>query len=221
MSLCYRSHDIRQGPWEWPSPNPKPPPPLPTTTTTKTTRPLKKNISFVPHSARTATVNDDDHSNSDSTTTEANNSHNDNENTNGPANIAVVLRLARGDNNSKSGYSSRKRWRSPTAVSADPSSSSSSWSGDGRRGILGRPRTGEAPTLEAEEPYVSSPVLAIIANIDDATIPVERDSDLADEQGAAKARPYARRRRPSSMRQRLWNGSRSMSCSRPSGGASP
>ena len=53
-----------------------------------------------------------------------------------------------------------------------------------------------------EESYVSAPVPAIIENIDDATIPVERDSDLTDEQKDAKAGadgPYARRRRPSSL----------------------
>ena len=51
-------------------------------------------MSFVSHSARTATVNNDndDFSNSDSTNTEANNSNNDN--TNGPASATsmVVLR---------------------------------------------------------------------------------------------------------------------------------
>ena len=64
-------------------------------------------MSFVSHSARTATVNNDyndDYSNSDSTNTaaEANNGHNNNDKTitNGPASMAeVVLRLARSKNN--------------------------------------------------------------------------------------------------------------------------
>ena len=42
--------------------------------------------------------------------------------------------------------------------------------------------------MTSEEPYVLAPVPAIIANIDDAKIPVERDSDLTDEQKDAKAR---------------------------------
>ena len=38
------------------------------------------------------------------------------------------------------------------------------------------------------EPYVPARVPAIIENINDVTIPIERDSDLADEQKDAKAR---------------------------------
>ena len=36
------------------------------------------------------------------------------------------------------------------------------------------------------EPYVPAPVPDIIANVDDATIPIERDSDLTDDEKAAK-----------------------------------
>ena len=35
-------------------------------------------------------------------------------------------------------------------------------------------------------PYVPAPVPEIIANVDDATIPIERDSDLSDAEEAAK-----------------------------------
>ena len=41
----------------------------------------------------------------------------------------------------------------------------------------------EAPTLE---PYVPAPVPEIIVNVGDATIPVERDTDLTDDEKAAK-----------------------------------
>ena len=148
-------------------------------------------MSFVSHSARTVTVNnsDDNYSNSDSTATttsggaEANN-NNDNT-TNGsatsPAGV-MVLRLARGHS------SSRRSGRSPTAAAA---AGVSLRSGGGiRRGILERPRTtsytissGEAPFLPA---YVPAPVPEIIANVEDARIPVERDSDLTDAEKAAK-----------------------------------
>ena len=89
--------------------------------------------------------------------------------------------MARSENNTgESGSSSRKRGRSPTAA-ADPSSSrSGDGSGDGRRGILKRPRTGEQ--------YVPAPVPDIISNIDNTRFPVEPDSDLTDEQKAANAR---------------------------------
>ena len=79
--------------------------------------------------------------------------------------MVVVLHLARSENNngcSGSG-SSRKRGRSPTAAAADPSSSQR---GDGRRVILKRPRTGEAPIILGAEPYVPVPMSAIIEDID-------------------------------------------------------
>ena len=38
------------------------------------------------------------------------------------------------------------------------------------------------------QPYVSALVLVIIENIDDARIPIERHSDLTNEQKAAQAR---------------------------------
>ena len=165
-------------------------------------------MSFVSHS-RTVTVNDD------------NDEANNNDTTNGPASIAaVVLRLAR----SESG-SSRKRGRSPTgaAAEADPSSSSSSRSNEGGRGgILERPRTdSEPPTLE---PYVPALVPEIIANVDDARIPFERDSDLTDDEKAAKHQRGLAIRQATAAQfyaGRRWSGSRSMSCWRTSGWASP
>ena len=71
----------------------------PTTTTTKTTRPLKKNMSFVSHSARTCTVNNNDNHIHSFNTTEANDKHNNDDDTNSPAGTTsmVVLRLARSD----------------------------------------------------------------------------------------------------------------------------
>ena len=75
---------------------------------------------------------------------------------------------------------------SPTAAAAAGLSLRSC--GGVRRGILKRPRTassyigGEAP-LPA---YVPAPVPEIIANVEDARIPVERDSDLTAEERAAK-----------------------------------
>ena len=81
-----------------------------------------------------------------------------------------MLRLASGSN-------SRKRGRSPTAATS--SSRSGGGEGSGRRkGILKRPRTtyGEPPE--------------IIANVDDATIPIERDSDLTRDEKAAKHRRW-------------------------------
>ena len=43
--------------------------------------------------------------------------------------------------------------------------------------------------MEAE-PYVPAPMPAIIENIEDATIPIERDSDLTREEKDAKARRW-------------------------------
>ena len=143
-------------------------------------------MSFVSHSARTVTVNnnnDNNDSNSDSTatTTGGAEANNNNDNTNGPATstAAVVLRLASG---SSSSDSSRKRGRSPTAAAS--SSSRSGGEGGGREGILKRPRTTYGEPLLP--PYVPAPVPEIIANVEDATIPIERDSDLTDAEKATK-----------------------------------
>ena len=154
-------------------------------------------MSFVSHSARTVTVNNNDYSNSDSTATTGGAEANNNDNTNGSASTAaVVLRLASCDS------SSRKRGRSPTAASSSRSSG-----GNSRRGILKRPRTSYGEPLLP--PYVPAPVPEIIANVEDATIPIERDSDLTDAEKAAKHQ-RGQARRPSSMRRRRWSGSRSM-----------
>ena len=57
--------------------------------------------------------------------------------------------------------------------------------GEGRRGgILQKPKTDREGLIL--EPYVPAPVPEIIANVDDATIPIERDSDLTDDEKAAK-----------------------------------
>ena len=144
-------------------------------------------MSFVSHSARTVTVNidnndsnDNDYSNSDSKANTSGAEAN-NDNTNGSTSTAaVVLRLASGD-------SSRKRGRSPTATAG-----SSSRRGGVRRGILKRQRTASYIVGEPPLPaYVPAPVPEIIANVEDATIPVERDSDLTDEEKAAKHRQRA------------------------------
>ena len=133
-------------------------------------------MSFVSHSARTVTVNNNDYSNSDSTATTGGAEANNNDHTtNGPATstAAVVLLLSSGN--------SRKRGRSP------PTAASSSRSGGVRRGILKRPRTSSSSYGEPLLPaYVPAPVPEIIANVDDATIPIERDSDLTDDEKAAK-----------------------------------
>ena len=119
--------------------------------------------------------NDANHSNNNSdntTTTEANNNDNT---TNGSATSPVVLRRASGDSRRRSGR------RSPTAAAGV-----SLRSGGGiRRGILKRPRAHHTTSSE-EAPYVPAPVPEIIANIEDARIPVERDSDLTPEERAAK-----------------------------------
>ena len=146
------------------------------TTTAKLQLPLKKNMSFVSSSARTVMMvnnNDANHSNNNrdnTTTTETNN-------TNGSA-TPVVLRLASGGGDSR-----RRPGRSPTAAAGV-----SLRSGGGiRRGILKRPTTrAHTTTTSSEAPYVPAPVPEIIANIEDARIPVERDSDLTPEERAAK-----------------------------------
>ena len=98
-----------------------------------------------------------------------------------PAGV-MVLRLA-------SGYGSSRRsgGRSPTAAAA---AGVSLRSGGGiQRGILKRPttRASTSHTISSDEaPYVPAPVPEIIANVEDARIPVERDSDLTAEERAAK-----------------------------------
>ena len=172
-------------------------------------------------SARTVTVNNNDnndnYSNSDSTATtsgaEANN-NNDNTTNGSASTAAVVLRLASGDSNS------RKRGRSPTAAAA----SSSSRNGGVRRGILKRPRT--SSYCEPLSPaYVPAPVPEIIANVEDATIPGRSSATrtLPMRRGTPSigaGRPFAGRRRSSTMLPRRWSGPRSMRCSRTSGGTS-
>ena len=78
-------------------------------------------MSFVSHSARTATVNNndynDDYSNSNSTNTEANNGNN-NDNTNGPASVAVVLRQARSENSDTAYHFTYLRARGPYHATA-------------------------------------------------------------------------------------------------------
>ena len=134
------------------------------------------------------TVNSDnnndnnDYSNSDSKANTSGAEAN-NDNTNGSTSTAaVVLRLASGD--------SRRRGGSPTAAAA---AGLSLLSGGGvRRGILKRQRTASYIVGEPPLPaYVPAPVPEIIANVEDATIPVERDSDLTDEEKAAKHRQRA------------------------------
>ena len=133
-------------------------------------------MSFVSSSARTVMVNNDanySNNNSNSTTAEADNN---NDNTNGPATSPVVLRLASG------GGDSRRRRLSPTAAAGV-----SLRSGGGiQRGILKRPTRASHTTTSSEAPYVPAPVPEIIANIEDARIPAERDSDLSPEERAAK-----------------------------------
>ena len=109
--------------------------------------------------------------------------NNNNDNTNGSATstAAVVLRLASGDG------SSRRRGRSPTTAAAAGLSLRSG--GGVRRGILKRPRTASSYIVGGEAPlpaYVPAPVPEIIANVEDARIPAERDSDLTPEERAAK-----------------------------------
>ena len=142
-------------------------------------------MSFVSHSARTVTVNDnndnnDNYSNSDRTATTTSGVEANNDNTNNgsasPAGV-MVLRLAIGHS------SSRRSGRSPTAAAA---AGVSLRSGGGiRRGILKRPpRT--ISSSGGEAPYVPARVPEIIANVEDARIPVERDSDLTAEKRAAR-----------------------------------
>ena len=142
-------------------------------------------MSLVSPSARTVTVNnsDDNYSNSDSTATTTSGgaeANNNNDNTNGSATSpagTMVLRLASGDNNSR-----RRSGRSPTAAAA---AGVSLRSGGGiRRGILKRPT--RTISSSGEAPYVPAPVHEIIANVEDARIPVERDSDLTAEEREAK-----------------------------------
>ena len=184
-------------------------------------------MSFVSHSARTVTVsndnndNNDNYSNSDTTatTTDGAEANNNNDNTtNGSASTAaVVLRLASGDSNS------RKRGRSPTAAAV---AGSSSRSGGVRRGILKRQRTASYIVGEPPLPaYVPAPVPEIIANVEDATIPGRSSATrtLPMRRGTPSigaGRPFAGRRRSSTMLPRRWSGPRSMRCSRTSGGTS-
>ena len=126
--------------------------------------------------------NNDNYSNSYSTATTTSGVEANNDNTNNgsasPAGV-MVLRLAIGHS------SSRRSGRSPTAAAAAGVSLRSG--GGVRRGILKRPRTSSSYTSSSEAPaYVPAPVPEIIANVEDARIPVERDSDLTAEERAAK-----------------------------------
>ena len=175
-------------------------------------------MSFVSHSARTATANnyntsstEDKYNNDNTTCTTAS-----------ATTIIAVLRLGRSESESGSRSNSRKSRSNSRKRGSSPTAASSSRNG-GRLGILKKQRTGEASALAGEggaaaegmEYCVPAAVPAIIENIDDATIPEKRYSELSPEEfEALKQREQAipRRRRPGTLRRRRWTGPRSMRC---------
>ena len=81
--------------------------------------------------------------------------------------------------------------------------------GESLRG-LGHHTASDEPLLP---PYVPAPVPEIIANVEDATIPIERDSDLTDAEKAAKHQRGQALRRATMAQfygRRRWSGPRSM-----------